>query len=160
MVSIKFAKCRAGAKIPSRKEGSAGLDIYACFDEDYVKINPHESKLIPTGLKSAIDPDYFVMIEERGSTAVKGMKKSAGVVDADFRGEIWVCIYNSNDKPIYIAKEGGIWPCDAIVYPYEKAIAQAIVLPTPALDITECTEEEVMSVPSLRGEGQLGSSGK
>ena len=28
-----------------------GFDIYACFDEDYIVINPHETKLIPTGIK-------------------------------------------------------------------------------------------------------------
>jgi len=157
---IKFAKCREGAKIPTRTDGSAGLDVYACFDEDYMMIEPGQSKLIPTGIKSAIDPDFFALIEERGSTGSKGIKKSAGVIDADFRGEWWICIYNSTNKPLYIAKEGGTWPSDVLVYPYEKAIAQAMILPTPDLDVEEWTEEEVMAVPSLRGEGQLGSSGK
>lgn len=171
---IKFAKCKEGAKIPTRKEGSAGLDVYACFEEEYIKIEPHKSKLIPTGIKSAIDPNFFVMIEERGSTGVKGMKKSAGVIDPDFRGEWWICIYNSNDKPLFISKINSEeiykellkeYPSQnleesIIVYPYEKAIAQAMILPVPDLDVEEWTEEEIMSVPSLRGEGQLGSSGK
>jgi len=46
------------------------------------------------------------------------------------------------------------------MYPYSKAIAQAIILPTPELDVEEWTEEEVMAVPSMRGEGMLGASGK
>jgi len=84
---IKFAKCREDAKIPTRVDGSAGLDVYACFDEPYIVIKPHESMLVPTGIKSAIDPDYFALLEERGSTGANGIKRSAGVIDADFRGE-------------------------------------------------------------------------
>lgn len=163
LAAIKFAKCRTGAKIPSRSEGSAGLDVYACFTEDYIIIEPHETKLIPTGIKSAIDPGYFILLEERGSTGSKGIKRSAGVIDANFRGEWWVCIYNGGDKPICIHKEGknpAVVKGENIYYPYEKAIAQALVLPTPEIDVEEWTEEEVEAVPSLRGAGQLGSSGK
>ena len=160
--AIKFAICRGGAKIPTRSEGSAGLDVYACFTEDYI-IEPHETKLISTGIKSAIDPGYFILLEERGSTGSKGIKRSAGVIDANFRGECWVCIYNGNDKPICIHTEGknlAVVKWENIYYPYEKAIAQALVLPTPEIDVEEWTEEEVEAVPSLRGDGELGSSGK
>lgn len=159
---IKFAKCREGAKIPSRVEGSAGLDFYACFEDDYMKIAPGESKMIPTGIKMAMDPDYFMLIEERGSTGSKGIKKSAGIIDADFRGEIWIVLYNSTKKDIVIAKNGKNVPLrgDEIIYPYEKAIAQGLILPVPELDVEVWEESEVMAVPSMRGEGQLGHSGK
>lgn len=165
LACVKFAKCREGAKIPSRVDGSAGLDLYACFDEEYMSIKPHESKLIPTGIKMAMDPDFFMLIEERGSTGSKGIKKSAGIIDADFRGEIWVVIFNSTDNDLFIAKESAVATIQTInanakIYPYEKAIAQGLILPVPELDVEVWEESEVMAVPSMRGEGQLGHSGK
>jgi DUTP diphosphatase len=47
-----------------------------------------------------------------------------------------------------------------ILYPYEKAICQALVLPVPEVEIEEYTYEELKAIPSERGTGRLGSSGK
>lgn len=47
-----------------------------------------------------------------------------------------------------------------IVYPYEKAIAQLLVIPVPKVDVEEYTYEELKAIPSKRGMGALGSSGK
>lgn len=49
---------------------------------------------------------------------------------------------------------------DIIVYPYEKAIAQLLVIPVPKVDVEEYTYEELKAIPSKRGMGALGSSGK
>ena len=46
---LYFAKVKEEATIPTRNFPSAGYDVYACFSEDYLVINPHETKLIPTG---------------------------------------------------------------------------------------------------------------
>lgn len=49
--AIKFAKVRPDAKIPTKRVEDAGLDIYACFDEQSIIIRPHTTVMIPTGLK-------------------------------------------------------------------------------------------------------------
>lgn len=49
---------------------------------------------------------------------------------------------------------------DAKTYPYEKAICQAVVLPVPKMNVQEIPLEVLKSIPSKRGEGCLGSSGK
>jgi dUTP pyrophosphatase len=49
---------------------------------------------------------------------------------------------------------------DSIIYPYEKALCQAIVLPVPKMNVKEISAEELKAIPSKRGEGMLGSSGK
>ena len=49
---IKFAKVKPSAKIPTKRQEDAGMDVYACFDEDYMIIMPHETKMIPTGIAS------------------------------------------------------------------------------------------------------------
>ena len=46
------------------------------------------------------------------------------------------------------------------LYPYEKAICQALVVPVPTVDIEEITYDELKAISSDRGVGSLGSSGK
>jgi len=158
-VNIKFAKCKDNAIIPTRVDGSAGLDIYACLPVDTIIIEPHESKLIPTGIKSSIDKDYFFMIEERGSTGSKGIKKNCGVIDADYRGEWFICLYNAGTKQIALSSlTSDNFSDEYLYYPVTKAIAQALILPVPDINIEECKEEELDS--TTRGEGCLGSSNK
>jgi dUTP pyrophosphatase len=162
-----FAKVKPNATIPSKRPEDAGMDIYACFDEDYIYIKPHETKLISTGIASALNPKYYIQLEERGSTGVKGIKKSAGIIDSGFRNEWFVIILNVNDFPVIIAKDGvtsqdifGDIGMKHIIYPYNKAIAQAIVHEVPIMNITELTYKELLMIESERGTGSLGSSNK
>ncbi len=186
IVKIKFAKVRPDAIIPSKNDEDAGFDIYANFEEDYIEIRPHETKLIPTGIASACPKEYALVLFERGSTGSKGMARRAGVVDSSYRGEIFVGITNTNDKTLYISKlnkeeliaaekkklgDGimttlfGTLATDyindsAIIYPYSKAIAQALVFPVPKVIREEISYEELKEIPSERGFGALGSSNK
>jgi dUTP pyrophosphatase len=164
IANIKFAKVHPDAKIPTKRVEDAALDIYACFDLDWIGIEPHTSKLIPTGIASAFDPNWAIVFRERGSTGVKNMKINAGVIDSGFRGEYFVSIYNGNDAPLYITKymdgEQAPEPKNAILYPYSKAIAQALVIEVPETNIEEISYQELQQIPSERGIGQIGSSGK
>lgn len=163
-VNVKFAKVRPDAKIPSKRVEDAAFDLYACFEEDWIRIEPHTNKLIPTGIASAFDPEWAIVFRERGSTGVKNMKVNAGVIDSGYRGEYFVSIYNGNDIPLYIAKymDGEQSPEDknAIVYPYSKAIAQALVIPVPEVCVEEINYDELKTIASERGIGALGSSNK
>ena len=76
--TVKFAKVSPTAIIPTKREEDAGYDIYANFDEDYMRINPHETKMIPTGIASACDTDYCFILKERGSTGTKGLAQRCG----------------------------------------------------------------------------------
>ena len=101
---LLFAKVRPDAIIPTKDLENAGYDIYACFEEDYMVIPSHSTKLIPTGIASAMSDKYYLQVQERGSTGVKGMKYGAGVIDSGYRGEIFMCINNVNKRPIIISK--------------------------------------------------------
>lgn len=46
------------------------------------------------------------------------------------------------------------------IYPYEKAIAQALIIPVPKVKVEELTYNELKEIASDRGMGALGSSGK
>ena len=162
--NIKFAKVHPNAVIPTKRIEDAAMDIYACFDLDWIGIEPHSSKLIPTGIASAFDSNWAIVFRERSSTGVKNMKVNAGVIDSGFRGEYFVSIYNGNDVPLYITKymngEQAPEPKNAILYPYSKAIAQALIVPVPEIEIEEISYSELQQIPSERGIGMIGSSNK
>ena len=166
--TVKFAKVRPTAKIPTKRVEDAGYDIYADFEEPFILINPHETVLIPTGIASACNTDYCFILKERGSTGTKGMAQRCGIIDSGYRSEWFVPITNTTDNYIMIAKSDntstdvfGSIPMKKIIrYPYEKAICQALVVPVPTVDVEEYTYEELLAIPSSRGTGALGSSGK
>lgn len=161
MEELFFAKKRPDAVIPSKRDEDAGYDLFPCFEEDTIWIRPHESRLISTGLISAFSSEYVMVVKERGSTATRNMQVGAGVIDSGFRGEIFVCIYNGNSSDIVITKnEGAIFYSSTIVYPYTKAIGQAIMIPVPKFDVKEISVEDIMNIKSERGEGMIGSSGR
>ena len=166
--TVKFAKVRPTAKIPTKRVEDAGYDIYADFEEPFILINPHETVLIPTGIASTCDTDFCFVLKERGSTGTKGIAQRCGIIDSGYRDEWFVPITNTTDDYIMIAKSDdvnadvfGSLPMKKIIrYPYEKAICQALVVPAPTVDVEEYTYEELLAIPSSRGTGALGSSGK
>lgn len=168
-VNVKFAKVKPDAIIPTKRDEDMGFDIYACFDEDYIVINPHATKLIPTGLASACDAGYGFLVFERGSTGSKGIARRCGVIDSGYRNEWFIGLTNTTNKVMFISKLSeeetykkyyGDVMIESFVYPYSKAIAQAIVVPVPKVNREEISYEELKEIPSDRGLGALGSSGK
>lgn len=191
METIKFAKVKENAIIPTKTDENMGYDIYACFDEDYIEILPHETKLIPTGIASCCSDDYGFIIKERGSTGSQGIAVRCGVIDSGFRGEWFIALTNTTTETIRITKKVDkvqqgvaysgkeekyyfvtnenvdfaqndpfVYGESLKLYPYSKAIAQAILVPVPKVKVEEVTYDELKAIKSERMNGQLGSSGK
>lgn len=164
--TIYFAQMNETVIIPDKREEDIGYDIYANFEEDCIAIEPHTVVLIPTGLVSAFSPKWGVILKERGSTGTKGMEQRCGVIDSGFRGEWKVPITNGNEKTLVIAKEHCVerlkqaYGNQIIIYPYEKAIAQAMVVEVPKMKVEKLDLETILSIESERGTGMLGSSNK
>ena len=84
---------------------SAGYDIRTPFD---VKLEPGESVVIPTGLRSVMEPDMWLGIYIRSSLGFKhGVRllNSVAVIDADYsgaanEGHLMVGIYNGGDHTV------------------------------------------------------------
>ena len=147
------------AIIPTKRTEDAAYDIYPCFMADYLQIDPHETELVPTGIRVKIPTGYYLHFKGRGSTGMRGMTIQAGVIDEGYTGELFVAITNSNSEPLYIVKpNSGIF--DGINYPYEKAICQAMLLPVPPSVMVEVDESVIEDYQTERGAGRLGSSGK
>lgn len=169
--TILFAKVKEDAKIPSKRLEDAGYDIYANFEEERMVLLKGEANLVPTGIASSLLPKYYFNIKhERGSTAKWGMAVLAGVVDSGYRGEWFVNIVPTKYNVIisktfdFPVKDGVQKPCklddDTIMYPYSLAIAQGTLDLVPDVRVKEITYEQLKAIPSQRGDGKIGSSGK
>ena len=169
VANIKFAKVHPDARKPIKGDrGNMCFDFFPCFNEDWIEIKPFEVKLIPTGIATAFNDEWGLVLKERSSTGKINLKVNSGIVDANYRGQIFAAILNNNaDKSIFISKIGPTGEQspltehpNAILYPYEKAICQGMLLPVPDVTLEEISFEELQQIPSTRGDGCLGSSGR
>jgi dUTP pyrophosphatase len=107
IVHIKQLKNSDGLHLPHyQTEHSAGVDLYAAADQETV-IGPGEWKLIPTGIAVAIPEGYEGQVRPRSGLALRhgiGMLNAPGTIDADYRGEISVILFNFSEKPFTIRR--------------------------------------------------------
>lgn len=137
---LSFKRLDPRAVLPSRgSESAAGLDIYAIED---LTIAPGERCLARTGLSVAIPEGYYGRVAPRSGLATKnGLDTLAGVIDADYRGEIGCLLYNAGSELIHLPAGSKI--CQLII--------EKIITPTPAW-ADEISDTE-------RGSGGFGSTG-
>ncbi len=81
-------------------EGSLGLDLRACIEEESITIEAGERYAIPSGICIEIlkeDTGGFVY-SRSGLGAVKGLTvaQGVGVIDKDYRGEIKIILLNTS----------------------------------------------------------------
>lgn len=75
---------------------SSGMDIRAALMED-LYVHPGEIVLVPTNLSVEIPQGYEIQVRPRSGLAVKygiGVLNSPGTIDADYRGEIKIILFN------------------------------------------------------------------
>ena len=122
---------------------SAGADLYACLDQDEV-ILPGEVKLIKTGLAMEIPEGYAGFIYARSGLALKrglAPANKVGVIDADYRGEIMVALYNHSQVAQTITDK--------------ERIAQIVFAPFLKVSFNEVDTLN----DTVRGSGGFGSTG-
>ena len=142
-VSIKRLNPRA--KLPAYGSAdAAGADLYALTDGP-VSIAPGQTALIHTGLALAIPQGYVGLVYARSGLATKqglAPANKVGVIDADYRGEILVALYNQGTEPQSIE--------------HGERIAQMIVTPYLTADFVQADQLS----DTVRGEGGFGSTGR
>ena len=144
-MNINIVRLTDSAKLPDRGSAlAAGYDLFADVTGE-VKVLPHETKMIGSGLAMEIPEGYFGGIFARsGLSAKEGLRPAncVGVVDADYRGEIKVALHNDGEV-------------QRVVTPAEK-IAQLVVVPFLSVSFNEVKELS----DTVRGAGGFGSTGK
>ncbi len=138
-VDIQIQVLGPGGRIPTRGfEDDAGWDLYLSKDT-YIKSRLQEE--VSTDIAVAFPKGWYGHIKTRSSTSARwGVHVSEGVIDAGYRGELFISVYNPQDQDVFI-KQG-------------TRIAQLIVLPVP-----EITWTRVYELPPSERDGGFGSTG-
>lgn len=129
------------AKMPTQGTAfSAGYDLYAAESAVIPKLS---RKLIKTNISLAIPINYYGRIAPRSGLAFKnGIDVLAGVIDSDYRGDIGVILYNTDNNNDFTVAVG-------------DKIAQMIIEPCVHSDFVKVKELS----GSKRGEGAYGHTG-
>ena len=143
MNNIFVKKLSGTATLPTYgSSGAAGMDLYADASQGEIIIPSNDWVLIKTGISMAIPEGFYGRIAPRSGLAYNyGIDILAGVIDADYRGDIGAILYN-NDIHQFVVRHG-------------ERIAQLIIEPC-----VHATLQETKILPSTdRGAGGFGSTG-
>ena len=138
---LRYVKLDEKAVVPERAtKGSAGYDLCSLTAESF---EPGECRKIGTGLAMAIPAGYCGRIMSRSGVAGRGLQcTTGGLVDSDYRGEIWVQMTNTSNATFNV-KPG-------------EAIAQIVISKYAAVVL-----RNVKSLgKTKRGSGGFGSTDK
>lgn len=137
---LPVRRLEPSAVLPTRAHhDDAGLDLYALED---TAVPSGEGRVLRTGVAVAIPPGHVGLVCDRSSMARKGLKTAGGVIDAGYRGEVGVVVWNIS-REVQSVKRG-------------ERVAQMLVIPiaTPApVDAADLGE-------TARGAGGFGSTGR
>ncbi|KAJ3559362.1 hypothetical protein NM688_g396 [Phlebia brevispora] len=128
------------AKIPTKgSDESAGFDIYATQE---CEIAARGQSVVKTDISIALPKGSYGRIAPRSGLAAKnGIDVGAGVIDADYRGEVKVLLFNFSDH-VFKVSEG-----DRIAQLIIEKIENPIIEEVDDLDVTK------------RGKSGFGSTG-
>jgi dUTP pyrophosphatase len=140
---LKIKKLSEKAQLPVKgSEHAAGYDL---MSTEEVTVPARGKAVIPTGLAMAIPIGNYGRIAPRSGLAAKNfIDVGAGVIDADYRGEVKVLLFNFSEV-------------DFKVSPGDR-IAQFIIEKYTRTEIEEVTDGEDLN-STERGEGGFGSTG-
>lgn len=166
-MEIYIEKLHKEAMLPTLgSDHAAGYDLHSCFHTDTVKIiskynakhmiectggtislESGDTALIPTGIKMIIPNGYYGAVVPRSGLATKQhmfVANTPGTIDADYRGEVFVAIFNGSDKVIHVDKN--------------MRIAQLIIKKHESATFTVIDSVEAIAATE-RGAGGFGSTG-
>lgn len=122
--------------------GAAGLDLRAAVTGRVV-VAPGERALVPTGLRIAVPPGHEAQVRPRSGLALRHgivLPNAPGTIDADYRGEVQVILWNAGPQPFTIERG--------------DRIAQLVIAPVVRVALEEGDLDD-----TARGAGGFGSTG-
>lgn len=126
-----------------QSEKAAAMDLCAAVQEPLM-LGIGMIAVIPCGIAIAIPEGFEGQVRPRSGLAAKEgvtVLNTPGTIDADYRGEVKVCLVNHGDKPFQIIRG--------------FRIAQLLIAPVPRV---QWEESEVLP-ESRRGTGGFGHTG-
>ena len=141
MEQLKIVKLSTNAQLPIRASPfSAGLDL---FSAENTTIPPQGKALVKTDLQVSVPEGCYGRVAPRSGLASKNfIDVGAGVIDADFRGNLSILLFNFNSVSfeVTVGMRVAQLICEKIAYPV----------------VVECSELP----PTTRGSSGFGSSGQ
>ena len=164
-ITVKRVRPAADLPLPAySSDGATGMDLHANIAAN-VTLAPSKHRLIATGIAIQLPPEHFGSIRDRSSLAKQGVHVLGGVIDEDYRGEIWVCLICLKHKDMWLPEPpaliGGQTPLSLQSLPDHyrinpgDRIAQLIVQPY----LTVALHEAESLADTERGAGGFGSTG-
>ena len=141
---VKIKLMREGVNLPNyATKGSAAFDLCASIDAP-ITLVPGERRLIPTGIAISIPKGTVAILSARSGLSYKkgiAAANGIGVIDSDYRGEIFFSSINLSNEPYTVT-------------PGER-ICQMMLMPVFSMNFTEVESLD----ETLRGAGGFGSTG-
>ena len=143
MVQISLVRLDPELPAPSYAHpGDAGADIHAAVE---VTLEPGERALVPTGIALALPEGFVALVHPRSGLAARhgiSIVNAPGTIDAGYRGEVKVCLVNTDPRESFTVRRG-------------DRIAQLVIQRFETASFVE-----VADLPdSVRGDGGYGSTG-
>lgn len=143
MPPIKIKRLDPDLPLPKRAHPEdAGADLYSAED---LTLEPGQRALVPTGVAVALPVGTVGLIHPRSGLAAKqglSIVNTPGTVDAGYRGELKVCLINTDrEQPVHITRG--------------MRIAQLVVQRVELVGFEEVDELD----ETARGAGGYGSTG-
>lgn len=142
-VPVPIVRLDPGLPVPRYAHpDDAGADLMTTVD---VTLAPGERQLVPTGVAIALPPGYVGLVHPRSGLAARHgltVVNAPGTIDAGYRGEIKVCLLNTDRETPVTLRRG-------------DRIAQLVVQRFEAARFVEVDSLD----ESARGTGGYGSTG-
>jgi dUTP pyrophosphatase len=143
MVDISIKRIDPGLPLPSYAHpGDAGADLHSAVD---LTLEPGERALVPTGIAMALPEGYVALVHPRSGLAARhgiSIVNAPGTIDAGYRGEVKVCLVNTDRRESFTVHRG-------------DRIAQLVIQRFETASFVEAAD-----LPeSVRGSGGYGSTG-
>ena len=105
-IEVLLQQLDPGLELPSYAHpGDAGADLYS---RESFELQPGERRLVGTGVAIALPAGYAAFVQPRSGLAAQhgvSIVNTPGTVDAGYRGEIKVCLINTDRRrPVSIAR--------------------------------------------------------
>jgi dUTP pyrophosphatase len=143
---------------PSQQPDSVGWDVFS-YGEHI--ISPGHTKIIPLGFHAALPLGYAAFVWDRSSFGAKGLHvfremitfspqdtldviPFGGLIDWSYRGQWGVILHSFLKEPFKIT--------------HGMRVAQIVIQELPDVNWTQVSMEDLLAIPSERGQKGLGSS--
>lgn len=142
-----FQRIHKDAQLPKYATPlAAGMDVTSVEE---VEVYPGDRKAVATGLRVMIPAGWELQVRPRSGLALKNgitVLNSPGTIDADYRGEVKVILYNVSKIPY-----------DVLRVKVGDRIAQLVVARAPQAEIIDFGTADFPD--TQRGSGGFGSTG-